>query len=149
MRENCITVCTKTFQKVFSISLKQKWILQYHEDCDYEFCMIWSHPTKYGFDTNWDHSLCSRTEFRSPIALKRKLSLFIWIWVKKHEQLSKNKFYSEAVSRRCSVKKMFLKLSQSWLFRSLFFNKVVGLRPATLWKKDSNTGAFLWILQNF
>ena len=31
----------------------------------------------------------------------------------------------------------------------LFFNKIEGLRPATLLKKELGTGAFLWILQNF
>ena len=31
----------------------------------------------------------------------------------------------------------------------VFFNKVVGPRVATLLKRDSGTGAFLWILQNF
>ena len=29
------------------------------------------------------------------------------------------------------------------------FNKVVGLRPATLLKRDSNTAVFLWSLRNF
>ena len=46
--------------------------------------------------------------------------------------------------RRCSVKKMFLEISQNlpentdcW---SLFYNKVAGLRPETLLKRDANTG---------
>ena len=45
-------------------------------------------------------------------------------------------------SRRCSVKKVFLKMSQNsrentcW---SLFFNKVADLKPATLLQRDSNT----------
>ena len=46
---------------------------------------------------------------------------------------------SETVFRRCSVEKVFLE----HLCQSLFFNKVAG------WKKDSDTGVFLWILQNF
>ena len=29
------------------------------------------------------------------------------------------------------------------------FNKVAGLRPATLLKRDSNTAVFLWSLRNF
>ena len=29
------------------------------------------------------------------------------------------------------------------------FNKVVGLRPATLWKRNSSTGGFLWISRSF
>ena len=32
---------------------------------------------------------------------------------------------------------------------SLFFNKNAGLRPATLLRRNSSTGVFLWILQNF
>ena len=30
-----------------------------------------------------------------------------------------------------------------------FFNKVTNLRPATLLKRDSSTGVFLWDLLNF
>ena len=43
---------------------------------------------------------------------------------------------SEAVVRSCSVKKgalkNFVKFTETHLCRSLFFNKVAGLRPATL-----------------
>ena len=45
--------------------------------------------------------------------------------------------------QRCSLKK------GEQLCLGPFFNKVAGLRPATLLKKDSGTGLFLWILQNF
>ena len=55
-------------------------------------------------------------------------------------------FYVEAVARRCSVKKVFLKIS----CQSLFFNKIAGLRSATLFKKETLTQVFfLWILRNF
>ena len=73
--------------------------------------------------------------------------------------------HSEAVVQMCSVKKVFLEISQnsqentctraSFLIKlqvwgqSLFFNNVAGLRPATLLKKASGTGVFLWILWNF
>ena len=53
---------------------------------------------------------------------------------------------TEAVVQRCSVKKVVLKISQisqENMCRNLFFNKVVGLRPATLLKRDSGTGVFL------
>ena len=46
-----------------------------------------------------------------------------------------NVLESEAVSRWCSVTKVFLK------FRKI--HRKTCLRPATLLKKDSNTGAFL------
>ena len=47
--------------------------------------------------------------------------------------------FAEAVAQRCSVKKMFLEISQNsqenkHMCQSLFFNKVAGLRPATLLK---------------
>ena len=46
---------------------------------------------------------------------------------------------SEAVARRCSVKKgvlsNFLNVTGKHLCQSLFFNKVAGLRPASLFKK--------------
>ena len=49
-------------------------------------------------------------------------------------------YFLEAVVRRCSVENVFLKISQNshWdicVGVSLFFNKVVGLRSATLLKK--------------
>ena len=46
--------------------------------------------------------------------------------------------HSEAVVQRYSVKKVFLEISQvtgKYLCQSLFFNKVAGLRPASLLKK--------------
>ena len=43
--------------------------------------------------------------------------------------------------RMCSIKKLLLKISQ--------YSQENTWRPATLLKRDSNTGAFLWILRNF
>ena len=44
----------------------------------------------------------------------------------------------EAVAQRCSVKKVFLEISQNLpentCARGVGFNKIVGLRPATLFK---------------
>ena len=73
--------------------------------------------------------------------------------------------HSEAVVQMCSVKKVFLGISQnsqentctrvSFLIKlqawgqTLFFKKVAGLKPALLSKKASGTGVFLWILWNF
>ena len=47
------------------------------------------------------------------------------------------------------VLRNFAKFTGKHLCQSLFINKVVGLRPATLIKKDSGTGVFLLILGNF
>ena len=47
--------------------------------------------------------------------------------------------YSQAVVRRCSIKnsvlRNFAKFTGEHLYQTLFFNKVAGLRPATLLKK--------------
>ena len=55
--------------------------------------------------------------------------------------------------RRCSVRKgiftNFAKFTRKHLCQSVFFNKVEGLRPATLLKRDSDTGVFLCISRNF
>ena len=49
--------------------------------------------------------------------------------------------------QRCSVRKgilrNFAKFTGKHLCQSLFLNKVVGLRPTTLLKRDSGTGVFL------
>ena len=50
----------------------------------------------------------------------------------------------DAVSRKCSVKKVYLEVSSGkHLCQSLFFNKEI------YYKRDSGTGAFLEILRNF
>ena len=45
---------------------------------------------------------------------------------------------------RCSIKegvpKKFAKFTRKHLCQSLFFNKIAGLKPATLLKRDSGTG---------
>ena len=56
--------------------------------------------------------------------------------------------------QRCSVRNVVLEISQNLqkktnLCQNLIFNKVAGLRPATLLKRDPGTGVFLWILWNF
>ena len=48
-----------------------------------------------------------------------------------------------------SLPKNFTNFTGKNLYQSLIFNKAAGLRPATLLKRDSGTGVFLWILQNF
>ena len=59
----------------------------------------------------------------------------------------------EAVSQKCPVKKVFLKISQHWqentCARAYFLIK---LQPSGLQlylKRDSGAAVFLWILQNF
>ena len=54
----------------------------------------------------------------------------------------------ETVAQKCSVKtsfRDFAKFTGKHQCQSLAFSEVAGLRPATLFKKDSDTGALLWI----
>ena len=77
---------------------------------------------------------------------KRKLKkLYGWWWCSELNYLielfhwnSPSSYYcvSGAVVRRCSVKKVFLEISQNSQKSRLFFNKVARLRPATLLKKS-------------
>ena len=61
--------------------------------------------------------------------------------------------HSEAVARRCSVKKVFLKIFPIFIGKrlccSLFLIKMQAWRPAFLIKSDSSTGFFLWTLGKF
>ena len=60
---------------------------------------------------------------------------------------------SRSSHRRCSVKKGVLKNLRNFtgkhLYWSLFLIKLQTFRPATLLRRDSNTGFFLWNLQSF
>ena len=62
------------------------------------------------------------------------------------EYILGNRDKSDAAVCRCSVKKVFLniftKFTKKHLCQSLFFNKVAGLRPATLLRKDTGTSVF-------
>ena len=50
-------------------------------------------------------------------------------------------------NKRCSLK--FWKIHRKTPVPESFFIEVAGLKPATLLKRDSGTGVFLWILRNF
>ena len=60
---------------------------------------------------------------------------------------------AEVTTGAVLLKKVFWKISQNsqgnTCARVSFFNKVAGLKPATLLKRDSGTGVFLSILRNF
>ena len=89
--------------------------------------------------------------------------LYLLFWYKYYSKMFFlfliRKIFSWSIARfrsshqRCSVRKGVLrnlaKVTGKHLCQSLFFNKVAGLRPAALSKRDSGTGVFLWILQNF
>ena len=48
---------------------------------------------------------------------------------------------------KIGVPKIFVNFTGKHLCRSLFLNKITGIRPATL-LKNSDTGVFLWFLRN-
>ena len=59
-------------------------------------------------------------------------------------------FFSEAVSQRCSIKKLFLEILQNSQENTCaMVSFLIKLAPATLLKKDSGKSAFLWSLRNF
>ena len=74
---------------------------------------------------------------------------------RRFEQIYKTSLWNETVSEitdvfyKTGVLRNFTKFIWKHLCWSLFFNKVAGLRPETLLKRDSNTGVFRWILWNF
>ena len=68
------------------------------------------------------------------------------------EKIHKTSLWNETVrqikERFCKkgVLRNFTKFTWKYLCWSLFFNKIAGLRPKTLLKRDSNTVVFRWIL---
>ena len=64
------------------------------------------------------------------------LSILLYI---QHLLLHYHCYYSEVIVRRCSIKmgvlRNYTKLTGKHLCQSLFFDKIAGLRPATLLKK--------------
>ena len=77
--------------------------------------------------------------------------------IKKACKLFSKMTASEAVVQRCSVKKVFLEISQNpqentCVKASFLINLIklqTGLRPATLLKRDSGRGVYMGILRNF
>ena len=80
---------------------------------------------------------------------------FVWLLLMKcHSAFVWIKFKSSALEvffKKSALKNLakFPKLTEKYLCQSVFFNKVAGLRPAILLKKDCDTQVFLWILRNF
>ena len=78
------------------------------------------------------------------ISLKPCLNLCSQRWLKSNRSLVN--IFIQNQSPGCSVKKgvlkNFTKFTGKHLCQSLFFNKVAGLRPATLLKRDSGADVF-------
>ena len=74
------------------------------------------------------------------------MHLFYEVWNQQIEDLTE-----AATGGALQKRKIFLRIFQNpqeALTSESLFNKVVGLRPATLLKRDSDTGVFMWILQS-
>ena len=80
--------------------------------------------------------------------LRRKFVIFLeQSFVEIYRDLLKSSH--QRCSTKVSVRKQFRKIYRKTLCQSLFFNKFSDFWPTTLLKRDSGTGAFLWVLQNF
>ena len=79
---------------------------------------------------------------------------FIIIWRystcfrKSHQRCSKV-FYQKNCSSQYSLEHFAIFSAKHRLRWNFFYNNLAGLRTATLLKRDSYAGLFLWILQNF
>ena len=76
-----------------------------------------------------------------------KCLCFIITASKTHKAVMSARMMPRSGHWRCSVRnavlRNFAKLTGKQLCQNLFFNKVAGLRPETLLKKDSGPGVFL------
>ena len=77
-----------------------------------------------------------------------KTRLLIWI-LKQQIFIMNNKKQSPCVFYKKAVLKNFSIFKRKYLCLSFFLIKLPNFRSANLLKRDSNTGVFLWILQNF
>ena len=95
------------------------------------------------------HKLLSKLKGRSPhsfaprhliFKLQQVLKSTICVWVGAPQNWHDDKVFNRSSRRSCSVKKVFLEILQNsqenTCARDSFFNKVAGLRPATLFKKS-------------
>ena len=103
----------------------------------------WIGKKKQIFSIPWVHA--SRRQWR----IECDASLY------KSWAMYKNRYKegTEAAVRRWSKKLVFLRISQNSQENTCaefsFLIRLQALRPATLLKRDSNTGVFLWIFPNF
>ena len=65
-----------------------------------------------------------------------------WKW-------NKSKSSRSQIVFKIGVLKNFINFIGKYIYWNLFLIKLQAWRPATLLKRDSNTGVFLWNLQNF
>ena len=79
---------------------------------------------------------CFFSVYYSPNSLSSRDSILV-------KTRTKSRSSHPEVFCKKGVLRNFAKFTKKHLCQSLFFNKVAGLRPATLLKRDSGTGFFL------
>ena len=97
---------------------------------------------------NFEHFSTQRLcEFHVCTSLPKKL----WIrhWIMSWSSWNSHQLSPELVSRRCSVKKMFLKISQKLAEKHLCQSNNISHSLQLYWKRDSSTDVSLSILRNF
>ena len=93
---------------------------------------------KYIDQCYWLNSSLSNNRHDLILPRDKKFGKFVWI----------NRSSGLEVFCKKSVLKNFAKFTGILLCQRLFFDKLAGLGPSTLFKKYSDTGFFLWLLWN-
>ena len=86
----------------------------------------------------YDRAFCEKNNY----FLKESFIISVW-------QGPKNRSSRSRLFFKTGVLPNFANFTGKQLCRSLFLIKLQALRPATLLKRDSNTGVFLWICEIF
>ena len=86
-------------------------------------------------------------KFKGIMTLKQSMIVYDEIFRLRVIKLESYVGIARSSHQRCSIElvvlKIFTKFTGKHLRQSLFFSKVLGLRPETLFKRDSGTGVFL------
>ena len=83
------------------------------------------------------------------LSIKSKNYFQDWSFKSSKFPKSSIEVFCENGAQRYSLKKVLLKILYLAPVLGPLFNKVTGIKPATLLKRDSSTGVFLWNLRDF
>ena len=137
-----------------------------------KLCFRWNYGIfRSGKWKSFKFSLLKCTHFLPQVICYVSASLFLtkvtfwWSWTRNMEQKPNQDpiffSYKKLLHHRCfrsthremcfkkGAHKNFAKFTGKHLCQSSFFNKVAGLRSATLLKRDAETVLFLWIWSSF
>ena len=131
------------------------YIMFNHSEKHSQLVCIFIDPEKNLFPravtTNLDSSLNTLIQLTRVVDSTAQYKISGHEWKTTHYQSNGPCSRNRSSHQRRSLKKGFLKNFAKFtgknLCQSPFFNKVAGLRRETYLKRDSGTGAFLWILQ--